>query len=401
MRRSLLEELALKIVYLNGELSLQELSEKICLHMTLVTELFNRLRKEQLVEVTGMISVVPRIQTTSGGKMRALELLSLNQYAGPAPVSLQEYVQMVRRQSVRQMAVRPHDVEEAFQHLVLDPKVLTQLGTAVTSGRAIFLWGPTGTGKTTIAETLTSIFHLDHVYLPHAVEVDSQIITVFDPHVHRAADVPSTQGLDTRWVLCHRPRVVVGGELTIEMLDLDFNPGTKIYTGPVQMKANNGLLIIDDFGRQRVRPDELLNRWVVPLDRHVDYLTLAGGKKIEMPFEMFVVFATNIDPGRLVDEAFLRRIQTKIKVDCIQAEQFHQIFANVCKEMKVMYDAAVVDYAIRAITKEAHQPLRACYPRDLVNQICWEARYTGREPVLTNETVAQACHNYFVVTEAA
>jgi predicted ATPase with chaperone activity len=311
-------------------------------------------------------------------------------------------VKQVQRQSVRQMQVRPYDIARAFRNLVLDPQVLTQLGTAVTSGRAIFLWGPTGTGKTSIAETLMEIFETDHVYLPYAVEVDGQFITIYDPHVHqRVVGAARMHDSDQRWVLCHRPRVKVGGELTIEMLDLEYNQATKFYTGPVQMKANNGLLIIDDFGRQRVRPDELLNRWVVPLDRHVDYLTLAGGKKIEMPFDMFVVFATNMDPARLVDEAFLRRIQTKIKVDVIRREQFHKIFFNVCKEMKVLYDAAVADFVADYITQEAKQPLRACYPRDVVNQVCWAARYEGREPSLTKESVLQACHNYFINEEAA
>jgi predicted ATPase with chaperone activity len=397
IRRSLLEDLALKIVALNGEISVQDLAGQMKINRTMAEAIFNRLRKEQLCEVTGMTGPVHRLQTTSQGKTRALELLQQNQYAGPAPVPLEEYIRQVRSQSIRNMQVRPADMERAFSHLVLTPEVLAQLGSAITSGRAIFLYGSTGSGKTTIAETLTAVSHRDLVWIPYAVEVDGQIITVFDAHVHQQATEDADPGRDERWVLCHRPRVVVGGELTIEMLDLQYNPLTKFYTGPVQMRANNGVLIIDDFGRQRVRPVELLNRWVVPLDRQVDFLQLAGGKKIEMPFDMFVVFATNLDITKLVDEAFLRRIQTKIKIDCVTREQFQRIFANVCRELAVPYEPAMADLTIDLITRQYRQPLRACYPRDVVNQVIWAAKYQGREARLDEASVTQACHSYFVV----
>ena len=396
IRRNLLEDLALKILYMEGELSLRELAFEMCVNLAIVEEIFQRLRRDQLVEVTGMTIGVHRIAATSAGKSRALELLAQNQYAGPAPVSLKDYVDRVHAQSVREMKVHPPDVQKAFEHLVVDPRMLSQLGTAVVSGRAIFLYGPSGTGKTTIADTLSRLFRYDQVWLPYAVEVDGQIITVYDSVVHEKIERPMSHETDARWVLCRRPRVVVGGELTIEMLDLQYNPATKFYAGPVQMKANNGLLIVDDFGRQRLRPEELLNRWVVPLDRRIDFLTLAGGKKIEIPFDMFVVFATNIDPNELVDEAFLRRIQTKIRVDSVTKEQFHEIFRRVCHEFEVRYEAEAVDRLIDQIEHELKQPLRACYPRDLVQQVCWSARYEKREPQLDQETLRQACHNYFL-----
>jgi predicted ATPase with chaperone activity len=396
VRRNLLEDLALKILYLVGEMSLHELARHMGLSLAAVEELFQRLRKDQLCQVTGMAGSVHRITTTSGGKSRALELLVQNQYAGPAPVSLDDYVSRVRAQSVRGSKITPKHLNQTFEHLVVDAQTLNQLGTAVQSGRAIFLYGPTGTGKTTIAETLTRLFEHDRIWLPYAVEVDGQIITVYDSVLHHKADQPVDSDHDGRWVLCRRPRVLVGGELTIEMLDLQFNPSTKFYSGPVQMRANNGLLIVDDFGRQRISPEELLNRWVVPLDRRIDFLTLAGGKKIEIPFDLFVIFATNLDPAKLVDEAFLRRIQTKIKVDFITSEQFHEIFRRVCMHSGLKYDAAVVDGLIQMIGQDYKEPLRACYPRDIVQQIVWGARYLQKDPLLDHEAVVQACRNYFL-----
>lgn len=396
VRRNLLEDLALKILYLVGEMSLNELARHMQISLAMVKELFERLRKDQLCEVTGMAGSVHRIITTSAGKSRAVELLAQNQYAGPAPVSLEDYVSRVRAQSVLGSKITPKELTRTFEHLVLDTKTLNQLGTAVLSGRAIFLYGPTGTGKTIIAETLTHLFEKDRVWLPYAVEVDGQIITVYDSALHQKVEQPAASGHDGRWVLCRRPRVLVGGELTIEMLDLQFNSSTKFYAAPVQMKANNGLLIVDDFGRQRISPEELLNRWVLPLDRRIDFLTLAGGKKMEIPFDLFIIFATNLDPAKLVDEAFLRRIQTKIKVDFVTPEQFREILRRVCLQSGLKYDAAVVDKLIQMIGLEYKEPLRACYPGDIVQQILWGARYLQKEPRLDREAVTQACHNYFL-----
>ena len=396
VRRNLLEDLALKSLYLIGEMTLQELARHMGLNLTMVEELFERLRKDHLIHVTGMAGNVHRVTTTSGGKSRALELLAQNQYVGPAPVSLEDYVQRVRNQSVRSMGVGPAGVERAFEELVLDRQTLIQLGTAVVSGRAIFLYGPTGTGKTTIAETLTKLFYDDLIWVPYAVEVDAQIITVYDSVVHQKVEQAPVPDQDGRWVLCRRPRVMVGGELTIQMLDLQFNSSTKFYSGPVQMKANNGLLIVDDFGRQRVSPEELLNRWVVPLDRRIDFLTLAGGKKIEIPFDIFVVFATNLDPAKLVDEAFLRRIQTKIKIGFVAPEQFREIFRRVALKYELPYDAAQADEVMRMIGQEYQEPLRACYPRDVIQQVVWRARYLQKDPSLDRESLAQACRSYFL-----
>jgi predicted ATPase with chaperone activity len=396
VRRSLLEDLALKVLYLLGEISLHELVGHMGLSMAIVEELFQRLLKDQLCLVTGMDRGVHRITTTSAGKTRALELLAQNQYAGLAPVSLEDYVSRIHDQSVRNIEFTPKDLGHAFEDLVLDDETLNQLGTAVVSGRALFLYGPTGTGKTTIATTLTHLFENDRIWVPHAIEVDGQIITVYDSVIHQSVEQPKTHNHDRRWVLCRRPRILVGGEMTIKMLDLQFNLSTKFYTGPVQMKANNGLLIIDDFGRQRVSPEELLNRWVVPLDRRIDFLTLAGGKKIEIPFDLFVVFATNLDPSKMMDEAFLRRIQTKIKVDFVKPEQFREIFRRACIKLNIECDATLLDDLIKLIDLEYKEPLRACYPHDILQQIIWEARYLQKEPNVDRDSIAQACRNYFL-----
>ena len=399
--RKLLEDLALKTIHVLGEVSLIDLSQHMRIPLRMVDELFQRLRKDQLVQVTGMVSGVHQIVPTAEGRTQAMHILALNQYTGPAPVSLNDYAQRVREQTVRGMSVNPSAVEKAFSELVLDRSVLDQLGTAVISGNAVFLHGPSGTGKTSLAEALWRLFQSEPIFVPYAVHVDGQIITIYDPAIHHATETAPPVEADRRWVHCQRPRVVVGGELTIEMLDLQFNALSKFYVAPVQMKANNGLLVVDDFGRQRVRPEELLNRWVVPLDRHIDFLTLAGGRKLEVPFDLLVVFATNLDPATLADEAFLRRIQTKIKVDNIGREHFHEITRRVCERVGLAYDHGVVDHLADTIATQLRQPLRACYPRDIVQQVVWGARYRGEQPVLSRDAVEQACRSYFLASSSA
>ncbi len=344
-----------------------------------------------------MVAGIYRIVVTSGGRTRAQGLLGLNRYTGPAPVSLEEYARRVLEQTVQSAEIRPVELERALEHLVISDQMLKQLGTAVVSGTTIFLHGPSGTGKTAIAESLPSVYN-DHIYLPYAVEVGGQIITIYDRGLHQKVQEDShPDEVDCRWVLCRRPRVVVGGELTDKMLDLQFNPVTKFYSAPLQMKANNGVLIIDDFGRQRIQPEDMLNRWIVPLDRRVDFLHLAGGKSFEIPFDLFVVFATNLNPTDLVDAAFLRRIQNKIKVDYITPDYFHSIFQGVCKQFELVYDREVVDRFLK-ILEEQKEPRRACYPRDIARQVCWAARYEGRPPKLDHESIRAACDIYFLET---
>jgi predicted ATPase with chaperone activity len=308
-------------------------------------------------------------------------------------VSLSAYVEVIRAQSVLDVVVHRPDLRQAFEDLVVSDSMLDQLGAALVSGQSIILCGPTGTGKTVIAEALPRVYK-DSVWIPHAVEVQGQIITVFDPPAHRSREEIRPAGCDGRWVLCHRPRVMVGGELTMEMLDLRRNPALGFYTAPLQMMANNGILILDDFGRQRISPTELFNRWIVPLDRRIDYLTLAGGNKFEIPFDLIVAFSTNLNPVGLADEAFLRRIQTKINVTYVTDEQFHEIARRVCTQSGLVYDASVVDGLIKVLS-QLHQPLRACYPRDIIQHICWKAKYDGKQPVLTSDAIREACDRYF------
>ena len=307
----MLEDLALKVLYITGPMALSDLARHTHLPYEVANQLFARMRSDLHCQVAGMKGPVPEISITSAGRMRGSQLLAQNHYAGVAPVSLESYVAQVRKQSVSNVVVHAADMQRAFSRLVLDDKTLAKLGTSLNSGSSVFLHGPPGVGKTAIAETLSRSSPRTTSGFPTpsrstARSSPSTILSSISP-ANRFAARPR----DERWVRCRRPTVLVGGELTVDMLDLQFNPISKFYVGPVQMKANNGVLIIDDFGRQRIRPEELLNRWVVPLDRRIDFLTMAGGRTIEIPFEMMVVFATNMDPAELADEAFLRRIQPK------------------------------------------------------------------------------------------
>ena len=391
---NLLEDLALKIVYLAGELSLPELGRRMQLPNSVIFEIFEYIRKEQVVEVVGMVGSAHRIVTTSKGQAEAHRIMSRDMYSGPAPVSLAAYVEVMRAQSVMDVVVHRSDLQSAFENLVVSDNMLDQLGAALVSGQSIILYGPTGTGKTIIAETLPRIYK-DSVWIPHAVEVQGQIITVFNSLIHRSREEMMPDDCDRRWVLCRRPWVMVGGELTMELLDLQFNPALGYYSAPLQMKANNGILIIDDFGRQRISPAELLNRWIVPLDRRVDFLTLAGGNKFDIPFDLIVAFSTNLNPASLADEAFMRRIQTKIKVTYVTDEQFDEIWRRICVKSGLEYDASVVS-GFRQLLAELHQPLRACYPRDIIQHICWKAKYEDTQPLLTMGSIREACDSYFL-----
>ena len=396
IRESLLEDIALKALYLSGPFTVIDLAEQAHIGFEVAEQIFSRLRAKLLCEVAGLIGNVPRIAISTHGRARALELLAQNQYSGSVPVSLESYVAQVRRQSVRNIEVGPRDVERAFAHLVFDEELLSQFGMALNSGSAVFLYGPPGVGKTAAAETLSRVVAQDKVWIPFAVEAGGQLITVYDPVIHGPAERLETDDYDRRWALCSRPTVIVGGELTAEMLDLQFNPVSKYYEGPPQMKANNGVLIIDDFGRQRIPPEDLLNRWVVPLDRRIEFLSLIGGSKIEIPFEMLVVFATNKDPESILDPAFMRRIQTKIRINPASDEQFCEIFRRVAADYGCTVDQEVLDELIMIIRDKLGHELRSCYPRDLVHQIRSKARYEGKGISLDRDSLMRAVNTYFL-----
>ena len=396
IRRGLLEDLALKILYLHGEMSLIQLSEHMCLSLGVIEEIFHFFRQEQLCEVKGMTGGTHRIVASQQGRQRAADLLSLNQYAGPAPVSLEDYSARVHMQSVRKTRIGPNDVQGALADLVLGDDLLLRIGTAVVSGTSMFLYGPPGTGKTSIATRLPSIY-ADMVWVPYAIEVDNQIVTVYDPGVHRRHPGLEPEDVDKRWILCHRPCVVTGGELTLEMLEVQYNPISQYSSAPAQMKANNGILILDDFGRQRVKPQDLLNRWMTALDRRIEFLTLPGGRKFEIPFDLLVAFSTNIEPLQLGDEAFLRRIPNKILVQHATEEQFKQIFlreANA-RTRQLQVEPDVLDFLVRHLREDLKQSLSQCYARDILDQIFWASNYLQAKPEFTEELAQWACSNYF------
>jgi len=395
VREAILEDLALKTLYASGSISVLDLSEKLCVAYGVANELFSSLRSSHCCQVTGMAGTVPQIAITSEGKSRAAALFSQSHYIGAAPISLNNYVRQVRLQSASTRDVHLQDVQRAFSHLVIEKETLRQVGTAINSGSSLFLYGPPGTGKTTIAEVISAVLAEDDVWIPHAIEVDGQIITIFDPTVHKAVTTSQARSCDARWVRCHRPAVLVGGELTAEMLDLQFNPISKFYVGPLQLKANNGVLIIDDFGRQRMRPEEILNRWIVPLDRKMDFLSMSCGKKLEVPFEMLVIFASNFDPAELVDPAFIRRIKTKIKIGAVSEDQFFDIFCRVADRKGVRFDPSIPQRLIDFIRQTLKQELRSCYPCDIVDQVCWAARFDGKEPYIDRPSLDQAIKAYF------
>lgn len=396
IRQSIIEDLAMKTLYLSGTLSVLELGRKLGLGYEVMDDLVSRLRAEMLCQVAGMSGNVPLVCVSDKGRSRAAELMAQNAYVGAAPVSFDAYVEQTKNQRAQKIAVHAEDITRAFQHLVLDPDMLMRFGTALNSGSSVLLYGPAGTGKTTIAEVLSRVLADEPVWIPYAIDIDGQIVTIWDRAIHKphAGDGTSAEH-DGRWVRCERPAVMVGGELTGEMLDLQFNPITKFYQAPIQMKANNGVLIIDDFGRQRIRPEELMNRWIVPLDRRIDFLNLSGGKKIEVPFEMLVVFASNKEPSELVDPAFLRRIQTKIRIGSVSPEQFAEIFRRVAVEVQIGYEPDIPYLLASFIQEKMKQDLRSCYPRDIINQVSWAAAYEGNTPYIDRSALLRAIEAYF------
>ncbi len=389
--RAMVGDLILRYLWMHGSATLQALHQTLKLSFPVLETLFHQFRQQQLLDVKGMLGNDYSFSLTAGGRTQATARSEVCQYVGPAPVSIQQYERVVRAQRP-QVKLSRDRLRAAFHDLVLADGFLDHLGPALIGQQSLFLYGGTGNGKTSIAERILRIYQ-DNVLVPYAVEVNGHIITVFDPVVHRP--VPCDDDLlDPRWVLCQRPCITVGGELSAAMLELRLDEATRVFISPCQMKANNGIFIIDDFGRQMLSPRELLNRWIVPLDRRVDYLTLASGMKFQVPFELMVVFSTNLNPNSLADEAFLRRIQTKVQVQEVADDIFDEILRRVLSAQQTPADPGMIEY-LRERCRAAAGLLHACYPIDLFRLVKSICEYEGRPPRMTRENIDRAVALYF------
>jgi hypothetical protein len=407
---SFLADLALKFIYYSSDMTSTAIARELALPFRGVMEkVLDFLKREEYVEISGAKGFGERgYQWLISGKgvERALQALERDQYIGPAPVPFERYCEMVLKQSVGDMTVGPADVRSALSHLVVSPELVNKIGPAVNSGRSFFLYGPPGNGKTVVAKSIVRMLR-GYVYIPYTVIVDGQIIRLYDELNHKLWEEPVEEAanesanrvgarrIDTRWIKISRPEIVVGGELTMRNLDLIYDPISKTYEAPLQMKANTGLFVIDDFGRQAMRPQDLLNRWIVPLELRLDFLTLQTGKKIEVPFDQLLVFSTNLDPRDLVDEAFLRRIRHKLMIGNPDEKQYYQIMQKECAAHRLELSRDAFVHLMQRHYIDEGRTMRCCHPRDLIDQIRDISTFLGIQPVLSNEMIDAACEGYF------
>jgi hypothetical protein len=394
---SLIDDLLLKRLFLGGPQTAGSIADRLALPFLLVLGNLNELRRLHHTHVLGSQGYGERnyvYTLTEEGEERARSAFERNMYDGPAPVPLADYIPSVKAQSVRDIAITKRDVEEAFKDLVLHPAIINEIGPAINAGQSIFFYGAAGNGKTALATRITRAMGTD-VYVPYAIEVDGSIIEFFDPVSHQRVEA-AADDLDPRWVRIKRPTVVVGGELKLENLDLSYSTTRRTYEAPFQMKANTGMFLIDDFGRQQMSPADLLNRWIVPLELRVDFLKLQTGRKIEVPFDELLVLSSNLDPASLMDEAFTRRIKYKVQARDPERHMFKQIFQMACQSFGVPFDDEGFEYLLSEHYDKAGRSFRGVHPRDLLDQLVALCRYIEEPPRMAPELLDAVVHTYFI-----
>ena len=402
---SVLQHLILKLLYSRGDLLGRELSEAMGLKFSLIESLIEQFKQQHFIQAKkslGMGNSTVLFGLTEAGRNFARECMDSNQYAGLAPVPLSQYTDVVRLQRRRDGWLTPDALANAYKRMVLTPRILAQIGPAVSSGNSFLIYGQPGNGKTFLAEALMNVDD-SCVYVPHALDCQGMIVQVFDPLYHQPVDDAEEISVfsnaprhDRRWIKCRRPFIVTGGELTLEMLDLNYNATSKIYDAPYQLKANNGIYLIDDFGRQQCTPAEVLNRWIVPMERRVDYLKFRSGGKFTVPFEAFLIFSTNLNPEQLGDEAFLRRIQYKMLLRSPDEHEFATIFTKFCESRSLTHHDGLIARFIDKHYRKARRPFRRCHPRDILSHAIDLIHFEKLPFVLTDELIDRAFESCFL-----